>query len=154
MPDPRTHRASRRIAASPEELYWALLDPEALETWLAPPGARLSVEKLDVQPGGEFRFVLTFDSYAGKSGPNTDVISGRFIALTPGELVLSEGDFATDDPAFEGVMRTGWHFHPIDGGTRVEVVAENVPPGISAIDHEAGFAASLANLARYAERQP
>jgi len=152
MGEPRTHRASRKIAASPEVLYWALLDPEALETWLAPPGARLRVEKLDAQPGGAFRFVLTFDTYKGKSGANTDVISGRFVTLTPGELVLSEGDFATDDPAFEGKMRTGWHFRPVPGGTRVEVVAENVPPGISAKDHEAGFAASLANLARHVEQ--
>lgn len=152
MADPRTHRASRKIAASPEALYRALLDPEALETWLAPPGAQLSVEKLDAQPGGVFRFVLTFDAYKGKSSANKDVISGHFTALIPGELVLSEGDFTTDDPAFEGVMRTGWHFHPVPGGTRVEVVAENVPPGISAKDHEAGFAASLANLARYCEQ--
>jgi uncharacterized protein YndB with AHSA1/START domain len=152
MGEPRTHRASRKIAASPEVLYRALLDPEALETWLAPPGARLRVEKLDAQPGGAIRFVLTFDAYKGKSGANTDVIVGHFITLTPGELVLSEGDFTTDDPDFEGKMRTGWHFYPVPGGTRVEVVAENVPPGISKQDHEAGLSASLANLARYAEQ--
>ncbi|SMH51448.1 SRPBCC domain-containing protein [Maritimibacter sp. HL-12] len=152
MADPQTHRASRKIAASPEVLYWALLDPDALETWLAPQGAHLLVEKLDAQPGGAFRFVLTFDAYKGKSGANKDVISGHFVALTPGELVLSESDFTTDDPDFEGTMHTGWHFSPVPGGTRVEVVAENVPPGISKQDHEAGFAASLANLARYAEQ--
>jgi len=152
MGEPRTHRASRRIAATPQALYRALLEPDALETWLAPPGARLRVEKLDARPGGAFRFVLTFDDHKGKSSENSDVITGHFVALTPGELVLSEGDFATDDPAFEGAMRTGWHFHPAPGGTRVEVVAENVPADISAEDHEAGFAASLANLARYAEQ--
>jgi uncharacterized protein YndB with AHSA1/START domain len=152
MAEPRTHRASRKIAAPPDVLYAALLDPEALETWLAPPGARLHVEKLDARPGGAFRFVLTFDAHKGKTSANTDVIAGHFVTLTPGELVLSEGDFTTDDPAFEGAMRTGWHFHPVPGGTRVEVVAENVPPGISADDHQAGFAASLANLARYAEQ--
>ena len=152
MADTRTHSARRKIAAPPEALFAALIDPEALETWLAPVGARLEVELLDARPGGAFRFVLSFDHYAGKSGPNTDIVSGRFVTLEPGRLVLSEGDFVSDDPAFAGPMRTGWHFHPVPGGTKVEVIAENVPPGISAEDHEAGLASSLANLARYTEQ--
>ena len=37
----------------------------------------------------------------------------------------------------------------VEGGTRVEIRADNVPDGISAEDHAAGFASSLANLAGY-----
>lgn len=151
MGETRTHRAGRRIAAAPDDLYDALIDPEALETWLAPPGARLRVDKLDARPGGAFRFTLTAESQTVRRAPASEAISGRFIALVPGELVLSESDAAIGDPGPEGAMRTGWYFHPIPRGTRVEVVAENVPEGISAKDHEAGLAASLANLARYAE---
>lgn len=151
MGEPRSHRASRKIAAAPEELYRALLDPEALETWLAPPGARLSVDKLDAQPGGVFRFCLSAEGKTARRRATPEVIAGHFVALVPGELVLSEGDRPADDPDPGGAMRTGWHFHAIPTGTRVEVVAENVPPGLSAKDHEAGLAASLANLARYTE---
>src|SRR4051794_36742851 len=35
---PRTDRASRLIAADPEHVYAALVDPGALSVWLAPQG--------------------------------------------------------------------------------------------------------------------
>jgi hypothetical protein len=40
---------------------------------------------------------------------------------------------------------------PVDGGTRVDFIAEDVPEGISAEDHAAGLESSLANLAAYVE---
>ncbi|TDL42719.1 SRPBCC domain-containing protein [Kocuria rosea] len=46
-------------------------------------------------------------------------------------------------------MTITWELTRVEGGTRVEVRAENVPDGISAEDHAAGFASSLANLAAY-----
>ena len=44
-----------------------------------------------------------------------------------------------------------WEVTAVDGGTRVDIVAQDVPDGISAQDHAAGFAASLANLAALVE---
>jgi hypothetical protein len=49
-------------------------------------------------------------------------------------------------------MRITWLFEPAAGGTLVRITAENVPPGISPEDHEAGFSATLANLAACVER--
>ena len=40
----------------------------------------------------------------------------------------------------------------VDAGTRVNIVAEDVPDGISAEDHAAGLASSLAKLAAYLEQ--
>jgi hypothetical protein len=45
-----------------------------------------------------------------------------------------------------------WEVAPAEAGTRIEVVAEDAPEGISAEDHAAGINASLANLAAYVER--
>jgi hypothetical protein len=45
-----------------------------------------------------------------------------------------------------------WELVGADGGTRVEIRADDVPRGISAEDHAAGLASSLANLAAYLER--
>lgn len=60
-------------------------------------------------------------------------------------------DFVSDDPAFAGTMIVTWQLTPVDGATRVDFIADNVPEGISAEDHAAGLSTSLANLADYLE---
>jgi hypothetical protein len=45
-----------------------------------------------------------------------------------------------------------WSVSKTNGGTRVKIVAKNVPPGISAEDHAEGMNSSLANLANWLER--
>jgi hypothetical protein len=49
-------------------------------------------------------------------------------------------------------MTMTWEVGRGEDGTRVEIRADNVPAGISAEDHAAGLASSLANLAAYLER--
>jgi hypothetical protein len=56
--------------------------------------------------------------------------------------------FESGDPAFAGEMIMTWTFDPAPGGTRVTIVAEQVPAAISAEDHAAGLSSSLENLAR------
>ena len=59
--------------------------------------------------------------------------------------------FESDDPALAGTMTMTWELTPAVGGTAVEVVAENVPAGISKEDHRVGMESSLANLALLVE---
>ena len=61
-------------------------------------------------------------------------------------------DFVSDDPAFAGTMTMTWEVTAVEGGTRVDIVADDVPGGISAEDHAKGLASSLANLADHLER--
>ena len=49
-------------------------------------------------------------------------------------------------------MTMTWQLTPLEGRTLVELVADDVPVGISAEDHAAGLASSLANLAAHVER--
>lgn len=64
---------------------------------------------------------------------------------------MQEVDFVSDDPAFAGTMTMTWTLADDPGGTRVEIRADDVPSGISAEDHTAGMASSLANLAEHVE---
>jgi uncharacterized protein YndB with AHSA1/START domain len=140
------------IPASPESVYNALIDPDALTVWLPPAGMSGRFEQFDARPGGSYRLVLTYTSEtsaAGKSTLDTDVVDARFLELVPGVRVTQAVDFVSDDPAYAGTMVITWAFSPTDGGTHVEVRADNVPVGISADDHAAGLASSLTNLAAY-----
>lgn len=152
---PRTDTASRAIAADPERVYRALVDPDARAAWLPPEGMVARFERFDARPGGSYRLVLTYTDTGGSRGKATadsDVVEARFVELVPGARVVEAIDFESDDPSFAGTMTMTWALEPVGGGTLVEVTAQNVPDGISAEDHAAGMASSLANLARQLER--
>jgi uncharacterized protein YndB with AHSA1/START domain len=142
------------IAAPPDDVYAALVDPEALMAWLPPTGMTGTFERFDLRPGGSYRLVLDYaDASAsrGKATANTDIVESRLIDLLPGVRVVQAVDFVSDDPAYAGTMTMTWELTEIDGGTRVAISADNVPDGIAAEDHAAGLSSSLVNLAQYLE---
>lgn len=140
------------ISASPETVYAALVDPEALTAWLPPDGMSGRFEHFDARPGGSYRLVLTYaagSSATGKATVDTDIVEARFLDLVPGVRVVQAVDFASNDPAYSGTMVMTWELSPVEDGTHVEIRADNVPVGISADDHAAGLGSSLNNLAAY-----
>lgn len=151
----RADNASRVIAAAPAAVYTALVDPDALTAWLPPDGMSGRFERFDARPGGSYRLVLTYadaSTARGKSTANSDIVEARFVELVPGVRVVQAVDFVSDDPANAGTMTMTWELTPIDTGTRVDIRADGVPASISAEDHAAGLASSLANLASFLER--
>jgi uncharacterized protein YndB with AHSA1/START domain len=151
---PRTDRASRVIAAPPDDVYAALVNPETLTAWLPPAGMTGTFEQFDARPGGSYRLVLTYtDASAspGKTTAATDIVESRFIDIVPGVRVVQAVDFVSDDPTYAGTMTMTWEVTGVDDGTRVDITADNVPDGIAANDHAAGLASSLTNLAEYLE---
>jgi uncharacterized protein YndB with AHSA1/START domain len=151
---PRTDRASRVVGAPVSRVFDALVDRDALETWLPPGGMTARFERFDPTPGGSYRLVLTYadpTDARGKSSAGTDVVEARYVDVVPDDRVVQAVDFVSDDPAFAGTMTMTWTVRGIDGGTRVEITATGVPDGISAADHAAGLNASLDQLAHYLE---
>jgi uncharacterized protein YndB with AHSA1/START domain len=152
---PRTDRASRVIAAPPGRVWAALVDPAALMAWLPPGEMTGRFERFDARPGGSYRMVLTYADASGapgKANADSDIVEARFIDIVPGERVVQVVDFVSDEPVYAGTMTMTWAVTVADAGTRVDIVAEDVPDGISAEDHAAGLASSLTNLAAYVEQ--
>jgi uncharacterized protein YndB with AHSA1/START domain len=137
-------------------VFDALVNRDALEQWLPPGDMSGRFEWFDARPGGSYRFVLTYHDATdgrGKSSADTDIVDVRFVDIVVNERVVQTADFVSDDLAFCGTMTATWSVSAADTGTRVEIVAENVPDGISAEDHAAGLTSSLENLARFVEAQ-
>src|SRR6266487_729313 len=152
---PRTDRGSRVVAAPPGRVWAALVDPEALMSWLPPGGMTGRFERFDARPGGSYRMVLTYSDASGAPGKATaesDIVEARFVDIVSGERVVQAVDFVSDDPAYAGTMTMTWEVTAVEAGTRVHIRADDVPDGISAADHAAGLASSLAKLAAYMER--
>ena len=143
------------VDAPPERAFAALVDPDSLAAWLPPDGMTGRFERFDCRTGGSYRMVLTYgddSAGSGKATPDSDVVEARFVEIVPGRRVVQAVDFVSDDPAFAGTMTMTWEVTPEGTGSRVDIRAEDVPPGISAEDHAVGLASSLANLAACLER--
>ena len=152
---PRTDSASLVVAASPDRVFAALIDADALAEWLPPDGMSARFEQFDARPGGSYRLVLTYkdaSAASGKATADSDIIEAKYIDIVPDVRVVQAVTFVGDDPAFAGTMTMTWQLTAADGGTRVEIRADDVPDGIDAEDHAAGLTSSLANLASYVER--
>jgi predicted GNAT family N-acyltransferase/uncharacterized protein YndB with AHSA1/START domain len=151
----RTDTASRTIAAPLDRVYAALVDPEALAAWLPPTGMSGWFEHFDARPGGSYRLVLTYadaSTAPGKATADSDITEARFVEIVPGVRVVQAVEFVSEDPAYAGTMAMTWEVNETEGGTRVDMRADDVPSGISAEDHAAGMASSLANLDAYVQQ--
>ena len=150
----RTDEAERLIDASPVRVYDAMTDPEAVVRWLPPEGMTGRVDRFDARAGGTYRVVLTYDDPQGAHGKASaaeDIVEGAFVEVVPGVRLVQDVEFPSEDAAYSGVMRMTWEVSADGGRSLVRFRAENVPDGISAEDHLAGFRSTLSNLAALVE---
>jgi uncharacterized protein YndB with AHSA1/START domain len=149
---PRLDRAVADVPASPEEVYAAFVDADALATWLPPDGMEGTLTDARLREGGGFTMTLRYRDAAGGRGKTTDDSDVTHVGideLVEGERVVWGVEFESDDPDNAGRMTMTWTFTAQDGGTRVAIDATDVPPGIDADAHQQGLEASLAQLAAY-----
>lgn len=144
---------TQRHLHAPRAVYRALLDAQAVTTWMVPEGMTSHVHEFDASEGGRFRISLTYDAPTGtgKTTAHTDTYHGRFVKLVPDELVVEEMEFETDDPAMRGVMTVTYTLAEAEGGTDLGAVHDNLPPGISPADNELGWRMSLDKLVALVE---
>lgn len=149
----RTDSASIRVSSRPAAVYSAFADPDTLMKWLPPGDMTGRALEYDFREGGRYRIELTYGDDApeagGKTTGQTDVTAGRFLSLEPGKRIVQSVEFESGDASFVGEMVMTWMFESSPAGTLVTITAENVPPGISKADHDAGLRSSLENLARH-----
>jgi uncharacterized protein YndB with AHSA1/START domain len=136
-----------------EAVYRALLDANAVATWMVPTGMTSHVHAFDPREGGTFRISLTYDdpTGTGKSSAHTDTHHGRFVRLVPNEEVVEIVEFETSDPSLRGEMTITFTLADADGGTDLLAVHDDLPPGLSPDDNEVGWQMSLDKLAALVE---
>ena len=152
---PRIDRAVTDVAAAPDEVYAAFVDPDALAAWLPPGDMSGELSDVDLRAGGGFTMALRYAEApegGGKTTEDTDVSRVAVDELVEGERVVWGVVFDSDDSDIAGRMTMTWTFTPRDKGTRIAIDATDVPAGIDADAHQQGLDASLANLAAWLER--
>jgi uncharacterized protein YndB with AHSA1/START domain len=146
-------RIHGHVNAPRATVFRALIDADAVATWMVPTGMTSHVHAFDPREGGSFRISLTYDepTGTGKTTAHTDTYHGQFVKLVPNEQVVEVVEFETADPALRGEMTITITLSDADGGTDLLAVHDGLPPGLSAADNETGWRLSLANLAALVE---
>ncbi|AXS41279.1 SRPBCC family protein [Breoghania sp. L-A4] len=141
---PNTVTLHRVFAASPEKLYRAFVEPDAVASWLPPFGFTCTVHELDAREGGRhrmsFRNFTTGDSHA---------FGGTYLKLVPGETLVYTDTF--DDPNLPGDMTVTVNLKAVSVGTELTVVQDGIPDVIPVEACYLGWQESLRKLARLVE---
>lgn len=156
MPDAPASQAARFVAAPPEAVWAALMDPKALAEWLPPGDMTGTVHAFDGRTGGGYEMSLFYrpgaDHTPGKTAAHEDRVAVRFTAVEPPRRIVEAVRFASDDPALGGEMTIEITLSPAPGGTEVRFDFRDLPPGLRPEDNAEGARQSLAQLAaRFAD---
>ena len=139
-----TVRLHRVLRTTPEKLYRAFLEPDAVARWLPPHGFTCRVHTLDAHVGGTFR--MSFRNFGTGNGHS---FGGTYLELVPGERIRYTDRF--DDPALPGEMTTTVTMRAVSCGTELTVVQEGIPSAIPAEACQLGWQESPEHLARLVE---
>jgi uncharacterized protein YndB with AHSA1/START domain len=144
---------TRHLNAPRDRVYRALIDADAVATWMVPTGMTSHVHAFDAREGGFFRISLTYDASdaKGKSSAHTDTYHGRFVELAPNQRIVEVVEFETEDPAMRGEMTITFSLIDAEGGTELFAVHDGLPPGVPPADNQLGWRLSLEKLAALVE---
>jgi uncharacterized protein YndB with AHSA1/START domain len=141
---PGTVRLHRVLRTTPERLYRAFLDPDAMAKWLPPYGFTGKVHKMDAKTGGEWR--MSFTNFGAGSGHS---FGGKYLELVPGQKLRYTSIF--DDANLPGEMTTTVVLKKVLVGTEINVTQEGIPDVIPTEACYLGWQESLEQLARLVE---
>lgn len=134
----------RVIKASPEKIYRAFTDPNALSFWLPPYGFLCTVHNFDASVGGNYTM-----SFTNFSTGNSHSFGGEFLELKVNEFIKHTDKF--DDPNLPGEMTTSIWLKKVLCGTELVVTQENIPAMIPAEMCYLGWQESLEKLIQLVE---
>ena len=139
-----TVRLHRILTTTPERIYKAFLDADAMAKWLPPYGFTCKVEHLDARVGGTFQ-----SSFTNFSTGHSHSFGGVYRELEPGAKIVYTDRF--DDPNLPGEMLTTVTLRAVSCGTELIVVQEGIPEMIPVEQCYLGWQQSLLQLAKVVE---
>jgi uncharacterized protein YndB with AHSA1/START domain len=143
---PNTVRFHRVLRATPERVYRAFLDPDAMAKWSPPNGFTGKVHHIDATVGGSYKMSFT-NFTSGKS----HTFGGTYVELVPHERIRYTDKF--DDPNLPGEMQLTVTLKKVSVGTDVTIVQEGLPDVIPAEACYLGWQESLTLLAKLVEAE-
>ncbi len=141
-----TVRLHRVLRATPERIYRAFLDADAMAKWLPPHGFTGKVHHIETKVGGTYKM-----SFTNFSTGHSHSFGGKYLELVPNERIRHTDVF--DDPNLPGEMQTTVNLKQVVCGTEVNIVQEGIPAVIPPEACYLGWQESLTLLAQLVEAE-
>lgn len=136
----------RVLRATPERVYRAFLDADAMCKWLPPNGFTGKVHQLNATIGGTYK--MTFTNF---TTGQRHTFGGKYLELVPNERICNTDVF--DDPNLPGTMKTTVTLKKVSCGTELNVTQEGIPDAIPLDGCYVGWQESLVLLAKLVEAE-
>lgn len=134
----------RVLKATPEKVYRAFTEPDALTFWLPPYGFLGVVHHMDVRAGGSYR--MSFTNFSTGNGHS---FGGNYLEIKPNEFIKHTDRF--DDPNLPGEMITSIWLKKVSAGTDLTILQEGIPAVIPVEMCYLGWQESLEKLTKLVE---
>jgi len=141
---PSTVRLHRVLATTPEKIYRAFLEADAVAKWLPPNGYACTVHHLEARVGGTHK--MSFRNFTTGNGHS---FGGKYLELVPNQRLRYTDKF--DDPNMPGEMTVTITLKKVMVGTELSIVQDGVPDVIPVEACYLGWQQSLENLAKLVE---
>ena len=132
------------LKASPEKVFRAFTEANAMAAWLPPYGFLCTVHELDVKVGGKYR--MSFHNFSTGNGHS---FGGEYLEIRTNEFIKNTDRF--DDPNLPGEMITSVWLKKVSVGTEIKILQENIPPAIPVEMCYLGWQDSLDKLTKLVE---
>ena len=143
---PNTIQLHRVLRATPDRVYRAFVDPDAMAKWLPPNGFTGKVHQMDARVGGSYKM-----SFTNFTTGHAHSFGGDYLELVPHERIRYTGRF--DDANLPGEMQTTVSLRAVFCGTEVNIVQEGIPEVIPAEACYLGWQESLVLLIKLVEAE-
>lgn len=141
-----TVKLHRVLSSSPERVYRAFLDADAMAKWLPPHGFTGRVHQIKAEVGGTYKM-----SFTNFTTGHSHSFGGEFLELVPNERIVHTDQF--DDPNLPGQMKTTIVLKRVSVGTELSIVQEGIPSVIPVEGCYLGWQQSLTLLAQLVEAE-
>ena len=141
---PNTVRLHRVFTTTPDKIYRAFLEPDALAKWLPPNGFACTVHHLEARVGGTHKA-----SFRNFTTGHSHSFGGTYLELVPNERLRYTDTF--DDPNLQGELNVTITLRKVLVGTEMNVVQVGIPDAIPVEACYLGWQQSLDNLAQMVE---
>lgn len=139
-----TVRLHRIVRATPERVYRAFLNADAMAKWLPPYDFTCRVHQMDATVGGSYR--MSFTNFTTGNGHS---FGGEYRELVPFERIRYSDRF--EDPNLPGEMLTTVTLKQVSCGTELNIVQEGIPEMIPVEMCYLGWQESVEQLLKLVE---